>query len=59
MILLNYKLFMWSEPYMNKTFDINFDDEVFDQIDESCRDINLEEDDQVYFPIEYSKPPHY
>ena len=50
---------MWSEPYMNKTFDINFDDEVLDQIDESRRDINSEEDDQVYFPIEYSKPPHY
>ena len=44
---------------MNKTFDINFDDDVLEEIDESRRNINLEEDDQVYFPIEYSKPPHY
>ena len=37
----------------------NIDDENHDEIEESLRDIDPDEDDQTYFPPEESKPPHY
>ncbi len=37
----------------------NVDDESYDEADERLRNIDHNEDDQPYFPIAESKPPHY
>ena len=31
----------------------------FEEVEESLRDIDLDEQDRAYFPTEESKPPHY
>ena len=37
----------------------NFDDDYYEEVEESLRDIDPEEEDRAYFPPEDSKPPHY
>ena len=37
----------------------NVDDDSYDEIEERLRDIDSEEEDRPYFPLEDSKPPHY
>ncbi len=37
----------------------NFDDDSYDEVEESLRDQDPDEEDCAYFPIEESKPPHY
>ena len=37
----------------------NFDDDSYDEGEESLRDQDLEEEDRADFPVEESKPPHY
>ena len=43
---------------MNKR-ERNFDDDSYDEVEESFSDQDEEEEDRDYFPIEESKPPHY
>ena len=38
---------------------INPDDDAIDLSEEYWREQNLDEENQPYFPIEESKPPHY
>ena len=37
----------------------NFDDDSYDELEESLREEDLREEDSAYFPVEESKPPHY
>ena len=37
----------------------DFDDDSFDEVEENLRDIDPDEEDSPYFPLEGSKPPHY
>ncbi len=37
----------------------NFDDDSYDEVEESFRDQDPDEEDRAYFPVEESKPPHY
>ncbi len=37
----------------------NFDDDSFDEMEESLKDIDSDGEEQIYFPLEESKPPHY
>ena len=37
----------------------NVDDESYDDSEETFRDQDLNEQDQTYFPVNESKPPHY
>ena len=37
----------------------NFDDDSYDEVEESLRPQNPDNEDRAYFPIEESKPPHY
>tara|TARA_B100000700_G_C15006939_1_gene839002 strand:- start:1934 stop:2065 length:132 start_codon:yes stop_codon:yes gene_type:complete len=43
---------------MNKR-ERKFDDDSFDEVEEILRNQDSEEEDQAYFPVEESKPPHY
>ena len=44
---------------MIKKTERNYDDDSCDEMEESFRDINLDESEQPYFSPEESKPPHY
>ncbi|WP_320677010.1 hypothetical protein [Prochlorococcus sp. MIT 1300] len=37
----------------------NFDDDSYDEVEESFRDHAPGQEDLAYFPLEESKPPHY
>ena len=37
----------------------NIDDDASDKVEEFYRNIDPDEDDQPYFDLEESKPPHY
>ena len=37
----------------------NFDDDCYEEVEETLRDIDPEEEDRAYFPPGESKPPHY
>ena len=37
----------------------NFDDDSYDEVEESVREHDPDEADRAYFPVEASKPPHY
>ncbi|WP_269607941.1 hypothetical protein [Prochlorococcus marinus] len=37
----------------------NLDDDSYDEVEESLRVINPDEEDRPYFPPEESEPPHY
>jgi len=37
----------------------NVDDDSYDEIEERLRREEYDQDDQAYFPVEESKPPHY
>ena len=39
--------------------DRNFDDDSYDEAEESLRDQDSDEEDRAYFPPEESQPPHY
>ena len=41
------------------TSERNFDDDSYDEVEESLRDVHPDEEDRVYFPPEESQPPHY
>ncbi len=46
------------QPVMTKC-ERNFDDDSYDEGEESLRDLDSDEEDRDYFPVEESKPPHY
>ena len=37
----------------------NIDNDFYDDLEETFREQDPEEDDYAYFPLEESKPPHY
>lgn len=37
----------------------NVDDDSYDEIEERLRREENDQDDQAYYPVEESKPPHY
>ena len=37
----------------------NYDDDSYEEIEESLRDPDSNEEYRDYFPVEESKPPHY
>ena len=41
------------------TSERSFDDDSFDEEEESLRDESPDEEDRAYFPVEDSTPPHY
>ncbi len=41
------------------TRESNFDDDSYDEVEESLRDQDPDEEDRAYFPVKESKPPHY
>ena len=42
-----------------QSFDRDFDDESYDEAEESLRVIYTDKEGASYFPFEESKPPHY
>jgi len=37
----------------------NFDEDSYDEVEESLRDPDPDQEDRAYYPLEESRPPHY
>ena len=37
----------------------SFADDSYDEVEESQKDQDLDQEDRAYFPVKESKPPHY